>query len=866
MAGGLLGGIVGGAIGWFMGGPAGAYLGASLGAGLGVALFDVSTAVSNGTPQTCATNTATEGGAIPDLLGTSQISGNIIWEAPTRAIQVPTGRGGKKGGGKGGTKSTVGSSRSEYNYYKSWAVAVCQGPIDDLLTIWNEDKCVFSGRASRPSNGGGSSITLTDMGACRFYFGTNNQNADTLLPNDIAYHHTCYAVMDDCLLGNIDRVPSLRFVVRKAPAITEFPNSAIGRYDYNPAHAVYHVLHKQLGLPVGLMDLTAFLAAAATLSDEGLGISVLFDSFRTAQDYLTDILTHIDGMLRYDFSGQFSLLVMRRGAEPTALPQVDETMITEEPTIERKSWLSTTNEIKITYPLRSESGTVNDQTTWDQTIAGHSLGLNISPDNLTVTRISIVGGPPAWAAARANKGKSSGKWYFEITCHLAYFGYDGFFCGLGTVLANLNDYVGSDEHSWGYGAQGEWVPVPGGTDWVSGPIKHNGQCIVQGQYGGIGTYKFAVDIDAGNLWMGTVDGGWVGGGDPAAGTNPTATGLTGTLYPMASIHLPTASTVINCGTSAFAGTVPDGFIGWIYYTNPIDYTNSTYNLQDTANMDLQAREVSKQISLSYFQAVASVGQTADRMLKKEAYPAAAVSFKANRNVFRLQPGDLFNLNYAPQGIVHMVCRVTQWQEDELGKEEFTIDAREAVEYLSGIMDALTYWQAAGQGEGPIGLAEDMDNSITALAHVLNLEAPYALSGENLAVLAIAGRESPRELGFGFHLSLDNVSYRSAGTVWKYAVHGTLDAAYSADTFRIDDLVGLYVTFDNADSTLINTITRPEVLSGQHLAVIHGTETIAVQTINPVSGRQEHLTGILRGLVENQQGDHTGRGDFGIIGT
>ena len=73
---------------------------------------------------------------IPRVYGRMRIGGNIIWATDFREETETTrqGGGGKGGGGGGGTEVT------EYFYFASLAVALCEGPITGIGRIWADGK------------------------------------------------------------------------------------------------------------------------------------------------------------------------------------------------------------------------------------------------------------------------------------------------------------------------------------------------------------------------------------------------------------------------------------------------------------------------------------------------------------------------------------------------------------------------------------------------------------------------------------------------------------------------------------------------------------------------------------------------------
>lgn len=74
--------------------------------------------------------------------------------------------------------------------------------------------------------------------------------------------------------------------------------------------------------------------------------------------------------------------------------------------------------------------------------------------------------------------------------------------------------------------------------------------------------QFALDQVGGNLWIGQ-NGGWIGGGDPAAGSSPSLTGLSGAYYVSAQMSFANAGAVTGAFTLAeLAHAPPAGFSSW----------------------------------------------------------------------------------------------------------------------------------------------------------------------------------------------------------------------------------------------------------------------------------------------------------------
>lgn len=354
--GGIIGGVVGGVAGFLVAGPTGAYIGASIGLGIGMAVDPIMPDVPGlGQADTAdlSITKATSGAALMDLRGVTSSVGHHIWYDGNRTVAIKSEVSGGKGGGS--EEVTTG-----YKYYLSWAVALCQGPVDRLLTVFNGDDCVWAGELERTAanEATGEVIELCGLGSARFYWGSETQDADsvilsfaddaTLVP---AYRGTCYAVMDDCKLGQSNRAPSLRFVFQKTPD-AHGPTASIGPYDFNPVWALYDVLTEMIGISTDYVDASNFAEAAETALAEGIGVSISFSSYQDAATYAESLLTHMDAVLLFDADAQFVVKMLRADAESSDLPVVSDASVLDPVELTRPSWLDMHNVIQVQYPRR----------------------------------------------------------------------------------------------------------------------------------------------------------------------------------------------------------------------------------------------------------------------------------------------------------------------------------------------------------------------------------------------------------------------------------------------------------------------------------------------------------------------------------
>lgn len=198
---------VGTAIGAYTGIPFGAQLGGLVGSAAGSKLQGTSKYSYEGARlETLAVQSSTYGRMIPMVFGTVRIAGNVIWSRPIKEIvSTTTTRSGGKGGGGGRASS---STSTNYSYYVTLAIAVCEGEIARINRVWADSKLLdFS------------------QDTYRMYKGSETQLPDPLIESyegvgaTPAYRGLAYIVIEDFPLGDFgNRIPNFTFeVTRRAP-------------------------------------------------------------------------------------------------------------------------------------------------------------------------------------------------------------------------------------------------------------------------------------------------------------------------------------------------------------------------------------------------------------------------------------------------------------------------------------------------------------------------------------------------------------------------------------------------------------------------------------------------------------------------
>ena len=195
-----IGGAFGGAILGFSGAAIGGFIGSTVGSVVDswiVSSLAPAQRIEGARLDTLRITSATEGAVIPRLYGRMRTGGNIIWATDFREETKTTTQGGGKGGGGGKVKTT------EYLYYASFAVALCEGPITGIGRVWAD----------------GKAMDMTGV-TWRWYPGNEAQTADPFIAakmgaaNMPAYRGTAYVVFEDLALATFgNRLPQLSFEV-----------------------------------------------------------------------------------------------------------------------------------------------------------------------------------------------------------------------------------------------------------------------------------------------------------------------------------------------------------------------------------------------------------------------------------------------------------------------------------------------------------------------------------------------------------------------------------------------------------------------------------------------------------------------------
>lgn len=238
-----------------------------------MAILGLSSSNTTKTPPATALRIQTSVLGIPRPIGWGQarLSGNLMWYGDFVAKSVSSS-GGK---GLGGASSGKGTSGGTYNYSAAVLIALCEGPIEGVLSVWNNT----------------TEQTLSDLGLTAF-LGDYAQSAwgylTSLHPTQaLNYRGTASVAAGPLQLGTSQELPNFSFEILFGI------NSAIpGMPDANPADVLYDLLTNPfygVGFPAeNIGDLSLWSNYCLAL---GLVVSPTITSQAAASSFVDDLMT-----------------------------------------------------------------------------------------------------------------------------------------------------------------------------------------------------------------------------------------------------------------------------------------------------------------------------------------------------------------------------------------------------------------------------------------------------------------------------------------------------------------------------------------------------------------------------------------------
>jgi len=301
--------------------------------------------------------TAIVGREIPVLFGTKLLSGpNCVWSGGLKIVAI---------------EETIDGgllhSDSHYTIAHEYSLGmhlILAHEIDSIFQIEVDEKVVWAGSTT----GGEIYVNARDIfggvksgGGIQGYVDFENGNASqtqnaylqSKLGTDIpAFRNVAAVVLKTVYLGTNPNLLPWAFWCKKIPN-SWYPAKAEISGEANAAHIIYETItNKSWGMRFNAEDIdeAAFTAVADTLFTEDFGISVLWDHSSRLEDFLLEILKHIDASLYISrTTGQFTLKLIREDYDVETIPVFDESNITKVSRFKRRGPTDLINSVSVKY-------------------------------------------------------------------------------------------------------------------------------------------------------------------------------------------------------------------------------------------------------------------------------------------------------------------------------------------------------------------------------------------------------------------------------------------------------------------------------------------------------------------------------------
>lgn len=294
---------------------------------------------------------------IPVVFGTVLCKGpNVVWYGDLRTSSI-------KKGSKLTGRTTVG-----YRYYLGMHLVLCYGPVDAVQELQVGDRRAWQGELTNNVSinvnaaglFGGEGREGGISGQLDIAFGGPAQSRNSYLINQLgqdipAFRGVLSLIARQMYIGTSAYPKHWAVRVRRTETLTSGrPQWYLSRADINgqanPAHILRECLTDGewgLGYPEADLDDAAWRAAADTLYAEQFGLMLQWDSQGTIEEFVGEVLRHINGSLLQDpATGLFMLALIRDGAESVLTLNPSNCRVTD---YRRESWGETINAISVQW-------------------------------------------------------------------------------------------------------------------------------------------------------------------------------------------------------------------------------------------------------------------------------------------------------------------------------------------------------------------------------------------------------------------------------------------------------------------------------------------------------------------------------------
>lgn len=260
-----------------------------------------------------------------------------------------------------------------YNYFLSWELAICMGPVDALHAVR-----VYPGEFATVNRSASPEILADETvlaavggeqgGTIRFYRGSASQTrnvADVYATPYTNYRGVCFAVMQNYFMGTSPAPSSYAFEIERVPVClgsdglpvpglrTRGSMSALDHAyrDANPAAILWEIFTNKLwgkGIDPALLDTASFVRASQYFADEKIGMSFSLESQTLITQAVETIRSHVATTVVWFGDRLYCKCQLDRESAYTPLIILSRENVSE-PSMSRPAWPSTSNELRGTF-------------------------------------------------------------------------------------------------------------------------------------------------------------------------------------------------------------------------------------------------------------------------------------------------------------------------------------------------------------------------------------------------------------------------------------------------------------------------------------------------------------------------------------
>lgn len=275
--------------------------------------------------------------------------------------------------GGGGSKTQI----VGYKYLMGIHMEICHGPIDSIEDVYAGERSL--GFTAIYSNGNEQTITVNKPGL----FGGEDQEGGIQGRVDVMFGDSTQGQNAYLASVGLSPLPAFRGVVslvgnqiylcahspypkpwwikcKRIPQQDWYPETAdINSGSANGVHIIRETILDEnwgMGYPYSQIDDTAFRAAALTCFDEGIGLSMMMAGQTSCEEFIQQVLRHINGVLITDrLTGLFKIKLIRDDYTIGSLPSFDEDNILSLESYQRPGYGELVNEVVLIYRERGDT-------------------------------------------------------------------------------------------------------------------------------------------------------------------------------------------------------------------------------------------------------------------------------------------------------------------------------------------------------------------------------------------------------------------------------------------------------------------------------------------------------------------------------